>query len=162
MITKKVFLDLCIFMIILGIIVGLIFPFYALMLGTPSSYVLTPLFILSSVAAGIFVGFFNYFLSKRIVGRRIRNLADQMNKVKEIISERNESMSYIDCDDASCKIEVDSEDELGDAAKSFNALVASLSVSYKTENSLKKFNKTISSRLELNLLCDAALNQIVE
>ena len=162
MITKKVFLDLCIFMIILGIIVGLIFPFYSLMLGTPSSYVLTPLFMLSSVAAGVFVGFFNYFLAKRIVGRRVRILADRMNKIKDIISERNESSSYIDCEDANCRIDVDSEDELGEAARAFNALVASLSVSYKTENSLKIFNKTISSRLELNLLCDAALNQIVE
>lgn len=162
MVTKKVFLDLCIFMIILGIIVGLIFPFYALMMGIPRSYVITPLYFLSSVAAGIFVGIFNYVLAKIIVGKRVRILADRMNKVKDIISERNESASYIDCDDASCKIDVDSEDELGEAAIAFNALVSSLSVSYKTENSLKKFNKTISSRLELNLLCEAALNQIVE
>ncbi|MBN2300730.1 MAG: GGDEF domain-containing protein [Acholeplasmataceae bacterium] len=162
MITKKVFWDLCIYMIILGIIVGLIFPFYALMLGTPSSHVLKPFFILSSVAAGIFVGFFNYFLAKRIVGKRIKVLAMKMNRIKEIISERNESAANIDCEDASCRIVVDSDDELGEAASSFNALVASLSVSYKTENSLKVFNKTISSRLELNLMCDAALNQIVD
>jgi len=162
MMTKKVFLDLCIFMIILGVIVGLIFPFYALMLGTPRTYVLTPLFILSSIAAGVFVGFFNYFLAKRIVGRRISILAVQMNKIKNMILERNESASYIDCDDSSCKIEVDSEDELGEAAIAFNSLVSSLSVSYKTENSLKIFNKAVSSKLELISLCDVALNHIVE
>jgi len=126
MITKKVFLDLCIFMIILGIIVGLIFPFYSLMLGTPSLYVLNPSFIISSVAAGIFVGFFNYFLAKKIVGKRIRILAERMNKVQDIISMRNESATYIDCDDSSCKIDVDSKDELGDAAIAFNALVSAI------------------------------------
>ena len=162
MITKKVFLDLCIFMIILGIIVGLIFPFYSLMLGTPSLYVLNPSFIISSVAAGIFVGFFNYFLAKKIVGKRIRILAERMNKVQDIISMRNESATYIDCDDSSCKIDVDSKDELGDAAIAFNALVSALAVSYHTENSLKIFNKIISSRLELSQLCSSALDQIVD
>lgn len=162
MLTKKVFLDLGIFMIGFGIFIGIIFPFFSILLGIPTTSVLTPVFIISCIAAGVFVGFFNYYLSKRIVGRRIRILADRMNKVKDIISERNESASYIDCDDANCKIDVDSEDELGEAAIAFNSLVSSLSVSYKTENSLKKFNKTISSRLELNLLCDAAMNQIVE
>jgi len=149
-------------MIILGVVVGLIFPFYALLMGIPSSYVLNPVYFLSSIAAGVFLGIFNYALAKVIVGKRIRVLAHRMNKVKDIIAERNESASYIDCDDANCKIDVDSEDELGEAAIAFNSLVTSLSISYKTENSLKLFNKTISSRLELNLLCDGALNQIVE
>ncbi len=162
MITKKVFLDLSIFMVGFGVLIGVIFPFFSIAMGIPREYVLTPVFIVSCISAGIFVGLFSHFLAYKIVGNKIRILSEKMSHVTEIVADRNLGLSETDCDEASCYISVDSDDELGATAVAFNSLVQSLSNSYRTENSLKEFNKAISSRLELKELCDVALNHFVQ
>ena len=52
-ITKKTFNDLAIFMILLGIGVGIIFPFFCLDLGVPRDIALTPIYFVSCILAGI-------------------------------------------------------------------------------------------------------------
>ena len=51
-ITKKVFLDLTIFMIGFGLVVGIIFPIFVNVIGVPKVYI-DVLFITSSIFAGV-------------------------------------------------------------------------------------------------------------
>ena len=161
MITKKVFLDLSIFMIGFGVLVGLIFPFFAIAMGIPQEYILTPAFILSCISAGIFVGLFGFLIASKVVGKRIRLLSRKMTHITGIVAQRSIGEYSTDCEESNCYIEVSSQDDLGETAKAFNSLVKSLSISYRTENNLKLFNNVISSKLELKELCDVALDSFV-
>jgi hypothetical protein len=49
--TRKVFTDLAIWMTGLGLIMGLVFPFFVVMMGVPTEYVLTPLFFAATMTA---------------------------------------------------------------------------------------------------------------
>ena len=76
--TSRVFADLAIWMMGFGLLIGLVFPPFCLLLGLPASQVLTPLFYASTVVAGLVVGAVNFALSRLVVGRRLRLLADRM------------------------------------------------------------------------------------
>lgn len=160
MLTRKVFLDLALFMIGFGILIGLVFPVFVLFMGIPRDYVLQPVFIISCVLAGIFVGAFNIFLARQIVGRRLTLMTAKMRLAEGMVRLQMTDDSPR-CNEADCHIPVDSEDVIGDAAKAFNALVQSLSLSYRTEARVKAFTQTISSRLELEGLCEAALEALM-
>jgi len=66
-ITKKIFNDLAIFMILLGICVGIVFPFFCLALGVPREIVLTPIYFVSCMLAGITLAILNITLSRKTV-----------------------------------------------------------------------------------------------
>ena len=59
-ITKSIILDLTIFMVGFGIMVGLGFPFFALIFGVSRSVALSPIFIMACISAGAFVGGVRY------------------------------------------------------------------------------------------------------
>lgn len=158
---KKVFRDLAFFMIGFGVFVGIVFPFFSLALGIPASFVLKPVFIISCILAGVFVGAFNIFLSRKIVGKRIKTLADKMMYVEQKIKIRSDTNNTSLCSDENCSIPVDSEDVIGDSARAFNLLVQSLSESYQTEEDIKNFNLAISSSLELDRLCKISLDRLI-
>lgn len=52
-ITRKVFTDLTIFMIFLGVAVGLVFPFFSVLLGVPKATAFKALFFGACVVAGV-------------------------------------------------------------------------------------------------------------
>lgn len=51
--TRRVFTDLGIWMMGLGLVMGVAFPFFVMAFGVPSRYVLTPVFFLATVGAGL-------------------------------------------------------------------------------------------------------------
>jgi two-component system, cell cycle response regulator len=160
MITKKIFNDLAILMIGFGIVVGVAFPFFVLVTGTPASYVLTPLFFALCILAGSLVGLFNIYLSRRIVGARIKELARHMGRVEKRILERRSSSEPETCLQEDCYVSVRSEDEIGDSAKAFNALVAALAKSFRTEATVKSFTELLSSYLDLDRLAEETLDRL--
>lgn len=162
MITKKVFNDLAIFMIGFGLVTGILFPVFSYVLGIPLDYVLKPSFIIMCLMAGIFVGLANVIIARRVVGKRIRLLADKMKTVEHIVSNRNSSDNENVCTVEKCSIKVDSEDEIGDSAIAFNALVRALSHSYQTETDIKEFNQAISSNLEIFKLSSIAIEKLIQ
>ncbi len=162
MITKKVFHDLAIFMIGFGVFIGILFPFFSLVLGIPSVYVMKPLFITLCIVAGVFVGAVNLLLSRKIVGKRIKILAEKMKHVELLIENRSKQIDSEICNVENCAIEVDSEDEIGDSARAFNSLVSALSETYKKEEDIKEFNHSITSSLDLTSLCKVALDKLIE
>ena len=78
-ITKKVFLDLGIFMMSFGVIIGIIFPLFSVAIGIPEEYIFNYVFISSSILAGITLGIVNIILARVVVGRRLTILSEKMN-----------------------------------------------------------------------------------
>ncbi|MBU0996483.1 MAG: sensor domain-containing diguanylate cyclase [Firmicutes bacterium] len=162
MITKKIFNDLAIFMIGFGVVIGLIFPFFVLVTGAPQSTILTPLFFGMSIFAGILVGLFNIFLSRRIVGSKIKQLSKHMQRVQTRISSQKSSGETDYCIDEDCIITINSEDEIGESAESFNTLVKTLSKEFQSADRVRKFSEMLSSFLELEKLGEESLVHLME
>ena len=129
--TRRVFTDLGIWMMGLGLVMGVAFPFFVMAFGVPSRYVLTPVFFLATIGAGLAVGASNQFLSRVVVGSRLRFMRSRMSRVEQNLRATIYSDDPSACTPESCSLPVDSDDELGDAAASFNRLVEALAASHQ-------------------------------
>lgn len=156
--TKKVFTDLAIWMTGLGLLMGIVFPFFTMALGVPSDYALTARFFIATTGAGLIVGATNHFLSRAVVGSRLAYMRSKMIKVEGILRKATMAADDTACTPEQCSIAVDSDDELGDAAASFNHLVEALAESRRASRVAHNFAATLASHIELTPLVDAALN----
>lgn len=161
MITKKVFNDLAIYMIGFGVAIGIVFPFFVWITGVPADLVLTPIFFFLCIAAGFIVGLINIFLARKIVGKKLRQLSHHMKYVESRLINKTVDQSTDECTDEKCYITIDSEDEIGESAHAFNALVKALANAFKSETSVRTFTEMLSSRLELDKLAEEALNRLM-
>lgn len=159
--TNKVFTDLAIWMMGFGLCIGLIFPPFCLLLGLPASGVMTPLFYASTVVAGLVVGAVNFALSRLVVGRRVRLLADGMATVETQLAEAMFSQDWTSCDPERCALPVDSDDEIGMSAGAFNRLIRTLARSHAVQSAMRDFSAVLSREFELEGLCDTALEGLL-
>ncbi len=159
--TKKVFTDLGIYMIGFGLVIGIVFPFFMLLLGIPAASVMTIEFFLSCIAAGILVGAFNIFLARTVAGRRMKALASKMHFITDKLNTAAALSDLKDCSEESCRLPEDSEDELGETARSFNSLIHALASSVTLEAAVRSFNAMLSTQMELAGLTKRALEQII-
>jgi two-component system, cell cycle response regulator len=156
--TTKVFHDLLVWMAGFGLLIGVAFPPAIVALGVPSEHVLRPRFFVATVTAGLFVGAMNLVLARSVVGRRLRQLTDRMRYVAGVLEEATYTGDWSRCSPTECELEIDSADELGDAAGSFNQLLHALSGSRGIEQALSGYARTLATHLELDTLADAALH----
>lgn len=160
--THRVFTDLAIWMIGFGLLVGVIFPPFVVLLGVPPQFVLTPWFFATCMAAGFVVGAMNIALAKWVVGRRLRLLADRMSTVEVNLRTLAQRGEMEECTPEACHIQVDSDDEIGESARAFNQLVDALALAHQTEAAVRQFSTMLGSQLELHLLADQALEQLLQ
>lgn len=156
--TSRVFTDLAVWMTGFGLAIGCTFPPVLVALGIPAEQVLRPRFFAATVAAGLFVGGVNFLLARAVVGRRIRRLSERMRYVAGILEDASYSGDWTHCSPEECELAIDSADELGDAAASFNQLLQALAGSRRIEEALGGYSRTLASHLEIDALADAALN----
>jgi len=159
--TSRVFADLAIWMAGFGLLIGLVFPPFCLLLGLPQASVITPLFYAMTVLAGLLAGAGNFALARLVVGRRLRLLADRMGTVEERLARAVFSQDWSGCDPASCALPVDSDDEVGAGAAAFNRLLGTLSRSHGVEAAMRAFSDALSTHFELDELGSAALDEIL-
>jgi two-component system cell cycle response regulator len=159
--TSKVFVDLAIWMTGFGLVIGLVFPPFCLALGLPANRILTPVFFASTVTAGLVVGAVNFALARLVVGRRLRLLAERMGTVEERLGQAVYTQDWSACDPAACALPVDSADEVGAAAGSFNRLIHTLARVHAVEAAMRDFSGVLSSEFELERLGDAALDGLL-
>ena len=69
--TSRVFWDMAIYMVALGLVMGLIFPPFVVLLGVPGTFAYRSIFRLACLVAGFSVGAMNYALVKGVVGGRL-------------------------------------------------------------------------------------------
>ncbi len=160
--TRKVFTDLLIWMVGLGLLMGVIFPFFVVLMGIPSQLVLTPWFFAACMAAGLIVGGLNIYLARTVVGQRLHLLAERMRHVADNLQVVAGGSDLSRCQADECLLTVDSDDEIGESARSFNHLVQTLASSLKTETAVRMFTEMLASHLDLNDLTERALQQLLE
>lgn len=161
-ITRKVFHDLAIWMIVFGLAIGIVFPFFVILLGVPSPIALTIPFFLACLGAGTAAGIINFALARLVVGSRIRGLAKAMKHIEENLMSMTVSGDMNQCAPEECLIPVDSEDEIGESAAAFNRLVEELAHSMETQAAVRSFSQMLTSQLELDGLAQQALQQFIE
>lgn len=126
-------------MVSLGVLIGVIFPFFCIVLGVPKEIALTPVYFTACILAGIILGALNIFLAKKTVGSRIRQLSQKMKYVEGILVNKKKGISEEKCTPDRCSIMVDSEDEFGESAESFNTLINTLSEVMETQAEIQLF-----------------------
>jgi diguanylate cyclase (GGDEF)-like protein len=159
--TSRVFTDLAIWMMGFGLLIGLVFPLFCLLMGLPETRILSAPFFASTVAAGLMVGAVNFGLSRLVVGRRLRLLADRMGTVEQQLTDAVFSHDWSTCDPERCALAVDSADEVGASAAAFNRLIGTLARSHAVENAMRDFSAVLSSQFELEGLGSAALDGLL-
>ncbi len=152
-ITKSVILDLSIFMIGFGIVIGVVFPFFVLLFGVETSIALSPLFIASCIAAGFIVGLVNIRLFKRIILTKLKVTTEKMVDITANISKVAQGSDHEVCDLDVCRVDCVSNDELGENADSFNQLVETLSLTMSGEQ--------LISQLEQDKILKASMDQLI-
>jgi diguanylate cyclase (GGDEF)-like protein len=158
--TRAVFQDLGIWMIGLGLLAGVAFPFFVLLLGVRADQALTVPFFGATLLAGLLVGAANWSLARAVIGLRLRTLSRGMQYVGGAIRTATETGDWSACNSDDCLLPVDSDDELGDAAEAFNGLVGALERSHEVESAIRDLFRTLSSRLELEPLAETALDWV--
>jgi len=159
--TSRVFTDLAVWMMGFGLLIGLIFPPFCLLLGLEAAHVMTPVFYVSTVAAGLVVGAVNFGLTRLVVGRRLRLLAERMQTVEQQLTEAVFSHDWSSCDPERCALPVDSADEVGASAGAFNRLIGTLARSHAVESAMRDFSAVLSSEFELEGLGSTALDGLL-
>jgi len=160
-ITRKVFHDLAIWMIAFGLAIGVVFPFFVILLGVSPQTALTLSFFLACLGAGALAGAINFALARVVVGSRMRLLARAMTHIEENLLSMAISGNLDECSPEDCLIAVDSEDEIGESAMAFNRLVNALSHSMETEAAVRSFSEMLTGILELEGLAAQALDRFM-
>lgn len=159
--TRKVFHDLAIWMVVFGLIIGVVFPFFVMLLGVPPETALTLTFFLACLGAGALAGLINFALARVVVGARMRLLAQAMTHIEGNLLSIAVSGDMAGCTPEDCLIDVDSDDEIGESAEAFNCLVEALAHSMETQAAVRSFSDILSSKLELEDLTQQALEEFV-
>jgi two-component system cell cycle response regulator len=160
-ITDRVFTDLAIWMSAFGLVIGLVFPPFCLLLGLPADQVLSPLFYASTILAGLTVGAVNYALARAVVGARLKQLATHMTKVQSQLARATTTDDWSGCDPLECALPVDSADEVGASAAAFNSLINTLAHSHRIETATRDFTEVVASHLDLESLGRESLTAIL-
>ncbi len=160
--SKHVFRALAWGMISMGILMGAIFPLVGVQMGISADLALSPTFIGTTLAAGLIVGGLNFALASRIVRPRLRRLTSRMRQVRSAMDQATYSGDWSECDPAVCQLKEQAEDELGDVADSYNALLQALHAAHRVEERIQDFNNTLSSQLDLHDLSEQALALLIE
>lgn len=160
--TSRVLLDLRIWMMGFGLLIGVAFPFAVVPLGVPWDVAIRPVFFLATILAGLLVGAINTALVQLVVGVRLQTLAAGMRRVELAMREAAATGDWSSCDPASCRVPVDSTDELGEAADSFNHLVESLAASHRVTDGISAVGEALAAHLELAPLADSALHELTK
>jgi diguanylate cyclase (GGDEF)-like protein len=158
--TNGVMSDLRLWMIGFGLVIGLAFPFIVVMLGVPREIALRPAFFAATLVAGLLVGVVNQLLAQAVVGVRLRALAGGMQQVERTLVDAAYSGNWESCDPLSCMVPVDSTDELGDVALSFNRLVEGLATSHRVSEGVSALGEALASHLELGALAESTLREL--
>ncbi|MGQ9812302.1 MAG: diguanylate cyclase [Dissulfurimicrobium sp.] len=161
-ITQRVFTDLAIWMTGLGLLMGVIFPFFLLLIGISPDLVIRLRFFAYCMTAGFLVGAANIWLTKAVVAKRLRILADRMNYIKTNLFEIANQGNMNRCTSENCFIEENSDDEIGESSRAFNRLVQALNDSLKNIFAVRTFIETITSHLSLKKLSDKAIEQLIQ
>src|SRR4051812_6114597 len=133
--TSRVFWDMAIYMVGRGLVVGLIFPPFAVLLGVPDTIAGRPIFRSACLLAGFLVGAMNYALCRGVVGGRMEALGGHLRSATSVITSATRSGDWSEA--VFERITVDSNDQIGESAEAFNSLIGAVEGRKELENRLR-------------------------
>ncbi len=150
-ITRSVIKDQSIYMLGFGLWMGLIFPFFTLLLlKLPASTVLTPLYFSMCVIAGLVVGLANYFIFRQVVYRFLSSMAERMALFqKKFRAYHSAAGSGEICRTEDCHLDTSSADILGAISEQFNNLIDSVVNFVEAERNVDRFLDNLKRSLRL-------------
>jgi len=157
-VRRRLFLELLSWMVGLGLLAGLVFPPFVVLLGVAESLAFKPSFYIACLTAGLAVGGINFLVACRIVRPRLMTLSEGMRRFRLALQEDDGPVSAPGQGSEPFHVPVDSADELGKAAESFNRLIDALVRARRTEDAVRDFSQTLASQLDLAPLCREALS----
>ena len=160
-ITKKILTDLAIWMVMFGVLAGVVFPFFVLLLGVSEAKALSPMFFAATLCAGITVGGLNYLIAHWVIRPRLRYLSQKMGDIGVQIQQATYTGDWSRCTPEQCAVAVESEDEIGGCALAFNRLLDAFTESRHVEQAVVNFTHSLSSTLDIDELAEEALAQIL-
>jgi diguanylate cyclase (GGDEF)-like protein len=122
--TSRVFWDMAIYMVGLGLAVGVIFPPFAILLGVPETIAQRPIFRSACLLAGFLVGAMNYALCRGVVGGRMEVLGGHLRAATSSITSATRTGDWSEA--VFERIHVDSNDQIGEAGRAFNSLLGAV------------------------------------
>jgi len=159
--SRKLFTDLALWMLGFGFLMGFIFPYFMLSLGFAKEQVLSFDFYSATLIAGILVAVINYTLARVIIGSRLamqtRGMRTVAEQVRKLAFEEGQQL-----DVQGLRLPVDSADNMGDMAGSFNELVETLGRSYRVGQDVGQFTRMAASHLEVKGLARQSLELMLE
>ena len=155
---RRLFVELILWMVGLGLVAGIVFPPFVVLLGVPVELAFSPPFYAACLTAGLLVGIFNFLVTCRVVRPRVKMLSEGMRRFRQaLVDETGPGTGHTGSAER-FHVPVDSQDELGRAAESFNRLIDVLVSARRTEESVRTFSNTLASQLDLAPLCREALS----
>jgi diguanylate cyclase (GGDEF)-like protein len=133
--TSRVFWDMAIYMVSLGLVVGLIFPPFAVLLGVPGAIAGRPIFHTACLVAGFMVGAMNYALCRGVVGGRMEVLGGHLLAATSSITSATQTGDWSEA--VFERIDVDSNDQIGEAGRAFNSLLGAVEGRKELEERLR-------------------------
>src|SRR3954447_26520204 len=133
--TSRLFWDMAIYMVGLGLGVGMIFPPFAVLLGLPDAYAERPVFRFACLVAGFMVGAMNYALLRGVVGARLEALGKHLRNATTSITSATRTGDWSEA--VFERIHVDSQDQIGEAGRAFNSLLGAVEGRKELENRLR-------------------------
>jgi diguanylate cyclase (GGDEF)-like protein len=133
--TSRVFWDMAVYMVALGLIMGLIFPPFVVLLGVPDTFAYRPVFQLACLMAGFMVGAMNYALVKGVVGGRMEVLGGHLRSATTSITSATQSGDWSEAEFE--RIAIDSDDQIGEAGRAFNSLLGAVEGRKELEERLR-------------------------
>lgn len=158
----RAFRALALRMVGLGLVMGVLFPFLVLPLGVDPQAALRPRFFLATIGAGLVVGGANFALVRLVVGRRLRELTASMAQVARSIREATFAAGSEDYRAQDARLTVDSDDDFGAAALSFNELLRALDRSRMVELALDRYSRALVRVLDLDTFAGVALQGAID
>ena len=159
--TASVLVDLHLWMLIFGMVVGLAFPLLELVMGVPSQFELRPQTFAITLLAGLLVAEVNFQLARMVVAVRLSGLVAGMQDVERSLLTASAEGSWAACDPEACRVPTDSADSLGDAAASFNRLVESLASTHSVADSVTSISQALAAHLDLHSMALETLGEVV-
>jgi diguanylate cyclase (GGDEF)-like protein len=133
--TSRVFWDMAIYMVGLGLVMGLIFPPFVVLLGVPETFAYRSIFRLACLMAGFMVGAMNYALVKGVVGGRMEVLGGHLLSATGSITSATQTGDWSEA--VFERITIDSNDQIGEAGRAFNSLLGAVEGRKELEERLR-------------------------
>ncbi len=158
---RSVFRELLFTMLAFGTIMGVTFPPFAAV-ALQTSEALTFGFFAICVTAGLVLGGANFILFKVVVSRQISRIVRGMKQINEAVEVASDGEGACGSD---CKLDVTSNDLIGDLAVSFNNMTEAIGRRITVESTARKLLAELSTSLEIDVVSRdiiEALSEICE